>query len=340
MFKVNNIYKKEDDEDMLNNISFRVKDNESLGIIGPHKCGKSILMDILAGVSLPSSGNVELEYQNIFNPLSFYTKKDIGYAPQEFNYYPNLTVYEFLDYVAILKDIVNKKERLLEVERILDLFDIQRLRNKLMKNLSRSYKQKINLAQAFLGNPKVLLFDEPTLGLNPVDANDTREFLKRESKDHITIVASHILPEVSSICKDLIIMDEGKIIVNDLAKNLSKDFCQRNILSVDTCGNLNDVKGKFDDYDEVLLIDYIRRDEENFTIRFELKKDTDIRKEVFRELNSLHMPINNMTLEPLTLEDLYGRLETFGEIPEAKIKADKPKVVDIKTKRLKNMEDK
>ncbi|MCQ2978467.1 MAG: ABC transporter ATP-binding protein [Clostridia bacterium] len=340
MFKVNNIYKKDEEKDLLNNISFRVKDNESLGIIGPHKCGKTILMNILSGVIRPSSGNVELEYQNIFNPLSFNSKKDIGYAPQDLIYYPNLTVYEFLDYIAVLKDIIDKKERLLEVERILDLFEIQSLRNKLMKNLSRSLKQKINLAQAFLGNPKVLLFDEPTLGLNPVDANYTRDFLKRESKDHIFIVASHILPEVSSICKDLIVMDEGKIIVNDLAKNLSKDFCQRNILSVDTCGDIDDVKGIFDIYEEVLLIDYIKKDDNNFTIRMELKKDTDIRKDVFKELSSLRMPINNMTLEPLTLEDLYGRLETFGEIPEAKIKSEKSKVVDIKTKRLKSQEDK
>ena len=139
---------------------------------------------------------------------------------------------------------------------------------------------------------------------------------------------------------DLIVMDEGKIIVNDLAKNLSKDFCQRNILSVDTCGDIDDVKGIFDIYEEVLLIDYIKKDDNNFTIRMELKKDTDIRKDVFKELSSLRMPINNMTLEPLTLEDLYGRLETFGEIPEAKIKSEKSKVVDIKTKRLKSQEDK
>lgn len=339
MFKANSIHYKVDDEEYLNSISFRVKDGESLGIIGPHKCGKTILMDILAGITRPSSGNVELEYQNIFNASSFSCKKDIGYSSQDFKYYPNLTVYEFLDYIAVLKDIIDKKERLLEVERILDLFDIQGLRNKLMKNLSRSLKQKINLAQAFIGNPKVLLFDEPTLGLNPIDANNTREFLKHESKDHIVIVASHILPEIASICKDIIVMDEGKIIVNDLAKNLSKDFCQRNILSVDTVGNIDDVKGIFEAYDEVLEIEYIKHPENSFTMRFELKKDTDIRKEVFRELSSLHMPLSNMTLEPLTLEDLYERLETFGELPDNKTGNNKHNVVDIKTKRIKKKEE-
>ena len=337
MFKVNNIYKKDGDKELLNNISFRVKDGESLGIIGPHKCGKTILMNILAGIVKPTTGNVELEYQNIFNSSSFDVKKDIGYCAQEFNYYPNLTVYEFLDYIAILKNIVNKQERLLEVERVLDLFDIQGLRNKLMKNLSRSFKQTINLAQAFLGNPKVLLFDEPTLGFNPVQANKARDFLKSMAKEHVFIVASHILPEVSSICKDLIVMDDGKILANELAKNLSKDFCQRNILSVETVGNKDDIKGIFDDYEEVLEVNIIEQDNNRFIIRIELKKDTDIRKEVFRELSSLHMPINDMTLEPLTLEDLYSRLETFGELPEAKIKGDKNKIVDIKTKRIKMM---
>ena len=181
MFKVNNIWKKIDKEDKLINISFRVKDGESLGIIGPHNSGKSLLMNILAGVTIPSNGNVEVEYSNIFNPSSFETRRRIGYCTQELSYYPNSTVYEFLDYLAVLKDITDDQERLLEVERILDLFDIQRLRNKLMKNLSRGAKQRVNLAQTFIGNPQILLFDEPTLGLDPVQANDMRIFLKKQA---------------------------------------------------------------------------------------------------------------------------------------------------------------
>ena len=338
MFKVNNIYKSDKEKEILNNISFRVKDGDSIGIIGPHKCGKSTLMNILAGVTKPTSGNVELEYQNIFNPSAFELRKNIGYCPQEFNFYPNLTVYEFLDYIAILKDIFDDKERLLEVERILDLFEIQNLRNKLLKNLSRSLKQKINLAQTFVGNPKVLLFDEPTLGLDAMQANSAREFLKKMSQGHILIIASHILPEVSNICKDLIVIDDGKILANELAKKLSKDFCQRNILSVETVGDVKDIEDIFEDYDEVLNVEKVIDEGNKITLRIELKKDTDIRKEVFKELSSLHMPISNMTLEPLTLEDLYSRLETFGEIPDSKV-GNKNKVVDIKTKRLKSAKE-
>lgn len=335
MFKVNNIWKKIDKEDKLINISFRVKDGESLGIIGPHKSGKSLLMNILAGVTLPSNGNVEVEYSNIFNPSSFDTRRRIGYCTQELSYYPNSTVYEFLDYLAILKDITDDGERLLEVERILDLFDIQRLRNKLMKNLSRGAKQRVNLAQTFIGDPQILLFDEPTLGLDPMQANEMRAFLKKQAEGHIFIVASHILPEVSNLCKDLLVLDEGRVIANELSKNLSVDYCQRNILCVETAGNTKDIEGLFDGYPEVISIETILKGNNRFVIKIELDKDADIRKEVFKELNSLHMPIHSMTLEPVTLEDLYEKIDTFGEIPDSKKPVEKGKIVDFKTKRIK-----
>ena len=292
-------------------------------------------MNILAGVTIPSNGNVEVEYSNIFNPSSFETRRKIGYCTQELSYYPNSTVYEFLDYLAILKDITDDGERLLEVERILDLFDIQRLRNKLMKNLSRGAKQRVNLAQTFIGNPQILLFDEPTLGLDPVQANDMRIFLKKQAEGHILIVASHILPEVSNLCKDLLVLDEGRVIANELSKDLSVDYCQRNILSVETAGDTKDIEGLFDSYPEVISIDTILKGNNRFVMRIELDKDADIRKEVFKELNSLHMPIHNMTLEPVTLEDLYEKIDTFGEIPDSKAPKEKGKIVDFKTKRIK-----
>lgn len=332
MLKVNNICKKINDNDILININFAAKSGNQIGIIGPHNSGKTTLMNILAGIMLPSSGNVEYNYQNIFNDLDIRVNKYFGYASQYFTFYPNMKVYEFLDHVCILNDILDLKERQLEIESLLEKFDMQNFRNMLISSLSRSNKQIVNLMQAFIGNPKIVLFDEPTLGIDPEKAEEIRLLLKEMTSNKITIVASHILPEVTSICSELIAIDHGKIIATEKAKKLTKDYCQRNILLVRTEGDYEAIRYSFDSLPEVIESSIIDIDKKRFTLKIELTKDSDIRKEVFQKLSNLHMPIHKMTLEPLTLEDLFSRLEIYNALPTIK---ETPKVIDIKTKKAK-----
>ena len=210
MIQISNLVKKYDNKTALQGVNLTVKEGEILGLLGPNGAGKSTTMNILTGYISATSGTVKINGEDILtNPIK--AKRSIGYLPEIPPLYMDMKVKEYLDFVAKLKK-VKKSERKEEIRRVIDITEIGEYENRLIKYLSKGYKQRVGLAQALLGNPKVLILDEPTVGMDPKQIMNIRELIKSLAKEHTIIISSHILSEISAVCDSVVIMNHGKII--------------------------------------------------------------------------------------------------------------------------------
>ena len=311
MIEVKNVTKKYGKAVAVDDISFTIHDGEIIGLLGPNGAGKSTTMNILTGYIEQTSGEVTIEgYNTLKKPKK--AKKQIGYMPEGVPLYTDLTVREFVTYMAELKQ-VNRKERKAKVQKVIEETGLKDVENKLTKNLSRGYKQRVSMAGALVGEPKILILDEPTVGLDPKQITEIRNLIKELGKTHTVILSSHILSEVSQICNKVIIINKGKIVAIDTPENLEEKVSNNNCIYVtveDTENKINGIKDKINGIKKITLVQENEDKTKQYLI--EADKDTDLRKKIFSEFAKENITIFEMKKADTTLEDAFIKLIEGG----------------------------
>ncbi len=306
MIEVQGLTKRYGSKVAVDNISFTVNEGEILGFLGPNGAGKSTTMNILTGYLSSDIGSVKIGDSDILDdPME--AKKKIGYLPENPPLYLDMTVKEYLDFVYDLKKVKAPRKR--HIDEICELVKIKDVYHRIIKNLSKGYKQRVGLAQALIGNPNVLILDEPTVGLDPKQIIEIRNLIKKLGKKHTVILSSHILPEVQAVCDRVIIINRGKIVADDTAENLSANMStdHRHLVTIE--GPENEV------YKTLSTIPGMREvttlgNRGNGMVEYSLeaKEGTDIRKELFKRMASRNWPIMALKSTELTLEDIFLKL--------------------------------
>ena len=311
MIEVKNITKKYGKAVAVDNISFNIEDGEIVGLLGPNGAGKSTTMNIITGFIEQTEGDVIIDgYNTLKKPKK--AKKEIGYMPEGVPLYTDLTVKEFVNYMAEIKQ-VNKKERKEKVEKIIEKTGLKDVEKKLIKNLSRGYKQRVSMAGALVGEPKILILDEPTVGLDPKQITEIRSMIKELGKEHTIILSSHILSEVSQICNKVIIINKGKIVAIDTPENLENKVTKNNCIYVtveDKENRVDEIKDKIEDIQKIELVEENEDGTKQYLI--EAEKDKDIRKTIFAEFAKENITIFEMKKADTTLEDAFMKLIEGG----------------------------
>ncbi len=307
MIEVKNVTKKYGKFTAVDNISFTVKDGEIVGFLGPNGAGKSTTMNMITGFIEPSSGTIVVNGYDIMKKTKK-AKKQIGYMPENVPLYMDLTVKEFVSYMAELK-LVERAKRKSEVQTAIKETGLEEVQNKLIRNLSRGYKQRVSMAGALVGNPDVLILDEPTVGLDPKQIIEIRNLIKNLGKKHTVILSSHILSEISQICERVIIINKGKIVAIDTPANLEEKTKEQNILYVtveDKDERMFIVKEKIKDIKELEMV----KDNEDGTKQYKIVSDEnkDVRKSLFEVLPKEGITIFELKKAETTLEDAFIKL--------------------------------
>ena len=307
MIEVKNITKKYGNFIAVENISFTVKDGEIVGLLGPNGAGKSTTMNMITGYIEPTDGEIIVNGYNISKKPKK-AKMQIGYMPENVPLYTDLTVREFVSYMAELK-LVEKNKRKEEIEQAIKETGLEEVQNKLIRNLSRGYKQRVSMAGALVGNPEVLILDEPTVGLDPKQIIEIRNVIKELGKKHTIILSSHILPEVSQICEKVIIINKGKIVAIDTPENLEEKTRENNVLYVtveDVQNKMQNIKNKIKEIKEIEIV----KDNEDGTKQYKIVSEfnKDIRKKLFDMLPKEDITIFELKKADVSLEDAFIKL--------------------------------
>lgn len=288
----------------VDNASFTIKKGEIVGFLGPNGAGKSTTMNIVTGYLSATEGTVCVDGFDILEePLE--VKKRIGYLPEMPPLYMDMTVNEYLNFVYDIKkaDKQRKDEDMNKIKELVKITDVQ---NRLIKNLSKGYKQRVGLAQALIGNPPVLILDEPTVGLDPKQIIDMRNLIKDLGKEHTVILSSHILTEVNAICERLIIINQGKLVAEGTPESLASGLNADSRLSLRIGA---DEKKALKVIKEVQGVKYAEvqgvREEGTVDIIVEGDTGVDVRRAIFSALSRANYPILQMRSLGLTLEDIF-----------------------------------
>ena len=307
MIEVKNVTKKYGNFLAVNNISFTVNDGEVVGFLGPNGAGKSTTMNMITGFIEPTEGTIIVNNFDIMKKPKK-AKKQIGYMPENTPLYSDLTVKEFVSYMAELK-LVKKAQRKEEVERVLKETDLVEVQNKLTKNLSRGYKQRVSMAGALVGNPEVLILDEPTVGLDPKQVIEIRNLIKKLGEKHTVMVSSHILSEISQVCDKVIIINKGEIVAIDTPENLEDKTRKQNIVYVTVEDKEDKMPGIKEKIPEILEIKMIK-DNEDGTKQYQIisSQENDIRKILFDVLPKEEITIFELKKAETSLENAFIKL--------------------------------
>ena len=336
MIEVKNITKKYGKFTAVDNLNFKVEDHEIMGFLGPNGAGKSTTMNMITGYIEPTKGKIIVNGYDI-SKTPKKAKMQIGYMPESVPLYNDLTVREFIKYMADLKN-VKRSEKKAENEKVLEETGTKSVENKLIKNISRGYKQRVSMAGALIGNPDILILDEPTVGLDPKQITEIRNLIKKLGKTHTIILSSHILSEVSQICNKVIIINKGKILAIDTPENLEKQTQSENniIITVEDSKNkMKTIKEIISEIKEIKLIKDNNDGTKQYLITSE--KEVDLRKKIFEELPKQEITIFELKQTETTLEDAFLKLINSKET-EIKAKQDKEeKAKQVREEQLKNM---
>jgi ABC-2 type transport system ATP-binding protein len=303
MIKVEHLVKKYGERYAVNDISFEVKKGEIVGFLGPNGAGKSTTLNILTGYLSSTSGKAMIDGLDILeHPME--VKKKIGFLPEQPPLYLDMTVREYLNFIYDLRKCkLNRKEHINEIIRVVKLEGTE---NRMIKNLSKGYRQRTGIAGAIVGNPEVIIFDEPTNGLDPKQIIDIRNLIKELGKDHTVILSTHILSEVKSICDRILIINDGKIVADQITGEISKDYHGNRRLSVRIEGPSSAVLAEVKKIPGVV---YARVGAEysdgSASYLLESREENDIRKPLFFALAKHSWPILAMEQPGANLEDMF-----------------------------------
>ena len=310
MIDVKNVTKKYGSFVAVDDISFTINDGEVVGFLGPNGAGKSTTMNMITGYIEQTEGNIIVNgYDTI--KRSKHAKQQIGYMPEGVPLYNDLTAKEFVTYMAELHK-VERKQKKEKVQSVLKEVGLESMQNKLIKNLSRGQKQRVSLAGTIVSDPKILILDEPTVGLDPKQITEIRSLIKNLGKKHTVILSSHILSEVSQICDRVIIINKGKIVAIDTPENLERKVSDNNSVYVTVEDEENRVESI--QIDGVTSIKLLKSNEDG-TKQYEIKakEDINLNKLIFNEFAKQNITIIEMKKPEATLEDAFMKIIKEGE---------------------------
>lgn len=320
LIEVKNLVKRYGNHLAVDDLSFTVERGQILGFLGPNGAGKSTTMNMITGYIAATSGSVTIDGNDVFeDPIE--AKKMIGYLPEIPPLYLDMSVIEYLEFIAEIK-AVKKKERTKMIQDIMKMTKIDDVSERLIKHLSKGYKQRVGLAGAIVGYPEVLILDEPTVGLDPKQIIEIRDLIKSLSKDHTIILSSHILSEVSAVCDKVMIINKGKLIVSDSPENLSKHMEGANNVHLLVKGTKDKVIKALNKIDGIVKVDYQDTSEEDLIeLKIQSKEALDIREELFYAMVEAGCPIYGLERKVMSLEDIFLELTENSTITEKKKKS-------------------
>lgn len=304
MISLKNVVKQYGDHTALKGINLEVQKGEILGFLGPNGAGKSTTMNIITGYISYTEGSVEIDGVDILeNPLE--VKRKIGYLPEQPPLYMNMIVEEYISFVCDIKK-VPKNEKKEQINRVLNMTQIENVRGRLIKNLSKGYKQRVGLAQAIVGNPEVIILDEPTVGLDPKQIIEIRNLIKELGKEHTVILSSHIMQEISAVCDRVVIINKGEIVVSGTPDELAHKLNYSNRILLRVKGEENQVKEilhNVDDLEEINVESSVEKGA--IDINLLSAKDVDVREKLFYAFSEAKLPIIMMKPMNLDLEQIF-----------------------------------
>lgn len=321
MIQVENITKRYGSFTAVDKINFEIKEGEIVGFLGPNGAGKSTTMNMITGFIEPTSGRITIDGYDISKKPKK-AKKQIGYMPEGTPLYGELTVKEFVTYMAELKGVA-KKDKKEMVQKVIKETGLEEVEDKLTRNLSRGYKQRVSMAGALVSNPKVIILDEPTVGLDPKQVTEIRALIKELGKDHTVILSSHILSEVSQICNRVIIINKGKIVAIDTPENLEKKVVNGNAIYItveDPENKMDTIKKELKNVREISLVAENEDKTKKYMITAE--EGVDLRKDVFETFAKEGITIFEMKKVDATLEDAFMQLINSANEQSAKTEND------------------
>ncbi len=306
MIEVKNLTKRYGSHLAVDNISFQVDEGEILGFLGPNGAGKSTTMNILTGYLSATDGTVNINGHNILEEPNE-AKANIGYLPEQPPLYMDMTVREYLDFMYDLKKCA--LPRVKHITEICKVMKIEHVYGRLIKNLSKGYKQRVGMAQALIGNPPVLILDEPTVGLDPNQIIEIRSLIKSLGKHHTVILSSHILPEIEAVCDRVIIINDGKIVADDTAENLSTAVTADRRLQVSIAAPAADAAALIAGINGVEKVSALGSKESGVSdFIIEVAPGADIRRDLFTRLAQREWPLLSSKPLAMSLEDIFINL--------------------------------
>lgn len=313
LIEIKNLSKRYGSNEVLRGINLSINKGEILGFLGPNGAGKSTTMNIITGYIGASEGTATIDGIDILKEPKK-AKKKIGYLPEIPPLYLDMTVEEYLKFACKIKNIdaKNLKET---VDKVCNIVKVSQHRNRLIKNLSKGYKQRVGLAQAIIGTPEVLILDEPTVGLDPKEIIEIRNLIKEVGKNHTVILSSHILSEVSAVCDRVVIINKGEIVASGTPEELSKKLSYSSKILIRVKKDSKEVLNLLKDLNSVDKI-HIQGEVEKGTsdIIIEAKQDKDIREELFWKLCKAEVPVLLMKPVDLSLEEVFLQVTTQEEV--------------------------
>ena len=307
MIEVTNLTKKYGDHIAVDHLSFRVEKGQIYGFLGPNGAGKSTTMNIITGYLAATEGTVTIDGKDIQKDPEE-AKRSIGYLPELPPLYVDMTVREYLEFVAELKK-VPKKERKQQIDEVMEMTQITDMQQRLIRNLSKGYRQRVGLAQAILGYPEVIILDEPTVGLDPKQIIEIRDLIRKLGENHTVILSSHILSEVSAVCDHIMIIAHGKLVASDSPENLQKLMSGSMELDLEVKGSIAAVKSALQEISQIDRIEENTEASKNVAkLKVISKENADIREQVFYALADAKLPILEMTHAEKSLEDIFLEL--------------------------------
>ena len=329
MIEVKNLVKKYGNHTAVDHLNFTIEEGHVYGFLGPNGAGKSTTMNIMTGYLGATEGEVLINGHDILKEPEE-AKKQIGYLPELPPLYMEMTVREYLEFVAELKGIAKNKreESINEVEKMVKIWEVE---NRLIRNLSKGYRQRVGLAQAVLGFPEIIILDEPSVGLDPKQIIEIRELIRQLAKKHTVILSSHILAEVREVCDYILIISKGKLVASDTPENLERNLGDSDLIEIETKASPDEVRRILETVDGIRSISTKHLENGIAWAQIQEKKNTDIREKVFQAFAQKHQPLLKLNPLQVSLEDVFMELTQSDRAAEEYAeKAKKKETEDMK----------
>ena len=307
MIEVSNLVKKYGDHTAVDHLSFQIEKGKIYGFLGPNGAGKSTTMNMITGYIASTEGKVMIDGHDILEEPED-AKNCIGYLPDMPPLYFDMTVLEYMKFAADLKKIPrNQKDK--QIKEVMDMVKITDMKDRLIKNLSKGYRQRVGLAQAILGYPEVIILDEPTVGLDPKQIIEIRDLIKGLKQKHTVILSSHILSEVRAVCDYVLIISHGKLVASDTPENLGKLAEGSNTLEMLIKGEKTQIQNAQESVEGVNSVTMEKDEKQNlWSVKVSTEEQNDIREEVFYKMSEINSPIYEMKSRKVSLEEIFLEL--------------------------------
>lgn len=321
MIEVKNLTKKYGSSYAVKNISFTIESGHIYGFLGPNGAGKSTTMNIITGCLAATAGDIKVSGHDIYEE-AVAAKKCIGYLPEIPPVYADMTPVEYLEFVAEAKGVAaDELEK--SVDEVIELTGLDEMANRLIKNLSKGYKQRVGIAQALLGDPEIIILDEPTVGLDPLQIIEIRDLIKELGKKHTVILSSHILSEIKAVCDRVIIISHGRIVADATLDELENMYGKTNIIKIESRGDAQKLEAALKKVSGIKTVRVTPRSADIYT-EIESVEGRDVRDGVFKVYSELGFTILSMTSDYLTLENIFINLTSNDEFYDDDERDDEP----------------